>query len=938
MLAQHSTGTLRPAHRVLEEAASRTPDRIALRDARGALSYAELDRLAVATATWLGEQGVGRGDRVAVRACPVRATVAVFFACLRRGAVFMPFSTDAKRYQLSEVLADAEPALLITDDAGQLGWAACRGVLTGELPASGGTPAAVPAPGGTPAEQPVAVAPDDLALLLYTSGSTAQPKAVVCTHAQVSFAAHAVAESVRYRADDVVFCRLPLSFDYGLYQVLLTFLAGGTLVLADASRDARLLSDVDAHGATVVPVVPSIATILLQLAGRRRPDAPPPRVRLFTNTGEHLSAAQVESLRREFPGAGVQLMFGTTECKRISVLEVDGDRARPGSVGRPIPGTQVRILGEDGRELPPGATGEISVRGPHLMSGYWRAPELTARRYRVEEGTGERYLLTGDFGHLDDEGYLYFAGRKDDVFKLRGTRTSTVEIEAAALALDGVTQAAVLPPGADREAVLCVVATVPPREVLNGLRELLGSLKVPQTCRVVESMPLNVNGKVDRQALRRLVAGDGATSGPAPDRRAVGASRPDVRDLARRYGTPAYHYELDEVDAAARQLRAALPDPATLYYSLKANPHPLIARTLREAGCHAEISSSGELEVARQAGFPGAHCLYTGPGKSTREITLALVAGVRRFSVESAADFAAVAVAARDLGATADCLIRINAPGARGATSLRMSGVASQFGVDPGQPAEHPERFSPRPGARVVGLHFFALSNAATAAAIAEESVANLRLAAWLRDEAGVDLRVVDLGGGFAAPYAQPGDRPDYRDLRPVLETALDEHLPGWRTGDPLVAFESGRYLAGGCGRLVSRVADVKRNRDRTFVVLDGGINHLGGLAGLGRLLPVSAAVLPVGDRTAAGAAVEPATVVGPLCTPADVLARQTTTSALSRGDLVQVPNVGAYGLTASLVGFLSRPIAAEVVLRGGHPLDASRLELGRAPISQEGA
>lgn len=159
-------------------------------------------------------------------------------------------------------------------------------------------------------------------------------------------------------------------------------------------------------------------------------------------------------------------------------------------------------------------------------------------------------------------------------------------------------------------------------------------------------------------------------------------SRPSIRDLADRYGTPAYHYELDEVDASVPRLRSALPEPATLLYSLKANPRPLIARTLREAGCHTEISSSGELAVAREAGFRGEQCLYTGPGKSIQEITTALSVGVRRFSVEWEADYQTVATAAAGSGRTTDCLIRVNALRARGASSLRMSGVASQFGVD----------------------------------------------------------------------------------------------------------------------------------------------------------------------------------------------------------------------------------------------------------------
>jgi diaminopimelate decarboxylase len=414
--------------------------------------------------------------------------------------------------------------------------------------------------------------------------------------------------------------------------------------------------------------------------------------------------------------------------------------------------------------------------------------------------------------------------------------------------------------------------------------------------------------------------------------------RPGVRELAERFGTPVYLYELDHVVAAARRLRRALPDPSVLYYSLKANPHPVISRALRDTGCHAEISSQGELAAAREAGFDGRRCLYTGPGKSVAEIADALATGVRRFSVESVADYDRVTGVAAAAGVRAECLVRVNTLRSRGASSLRMSGAASQFGVDFAVLVEHPALFAPRPGGQVVGLHFFSVSNASGEDVIAEEALAGMAAAARLRDEAGIDLRVLDLGGGFAAPYARAGGAPDYGGLRALLEAGLDRHLPGWRSGLPAVAFESGRYLAGPCGRLVARVADVKRSQDRTFVVLDSGINHVGGLSGIGRLLPLAPTVLAAEGTAGRSATDGRATVVGPLCTPADVLARDTALAAVAGGDLVAIPNVGAYGLTASLIGFLGRPAAAEVVLRGGVPLDASRLELRRVPLDPSDA
>ncbi|MFD5478823.1 type III PLP-dependent enzyme domain-containing protein [Streptomyces hawaiiensis] len=410
----------------------------------------------------------------------------------------------------------------------------------------------------------------------------------------------------------------------------------------------------------------------------------------------------------------------------------------------------------------------------------------------------------------------------------------------------------------------------------------------------------------------------------------------DLPALVARYGSPLYVYELGKATAAVASLSASLPKPSALYYSLKANPHPRLARTMRAVGCRAEISSEGELAVALEAGFDPADCLYTGPGKTADEIAAALDAGVLRFSVESEGDHGRVARTAADRGKTAECLLRVNADDARGTSGLRMTGKPSQFGIDSAMLTAAPERFAARPGARPVGLHFFALSNARSP----EDLLTSLRSciveAARVHRETGLPLEIVDLGGGFAAPYAAEGGLPDYTALREPLEEALDKHLPGWRDGAPRIAFESGRHLVGGAGRLVCTVGDVKESRGHSYVVVDTGIHHLGGLAGLGRLLPLNASPTQLGTDGGVGPQplVSPVALVGPLCTPADVLTRNTTLADVTPGSILSFPNVGAYGLTASLLGFLSRPVAAEVVLDGGTPVDASRLEIRRVPLA----
>jgi diaminopimelate decarboxylase len=236
-----------------------------------------------------------------------------------------------------------------------------------------------------------------------------------------------------------------------------------------------------------------------------------------------------------------------------------------------------------------------------------------------------------------------------------------------------------------------------------------------------------------------------------------------------------------------------------------------------------------------------------------------------------------------------------------------------------------PHAFGDIDGARVVGAHFYPVSNAQDEGALIAELAGGAALAGRLRDEVGLPMSVVDLGGGFAAPYAQPGQRPRYRRLRAALADSLDAHLPGWRAGRPEVSFESGRYLVADCGWLICTAVEMRG----AFLLLDSGIHHLGGMTGLGRLLRPAATPVAAPD----GGQATRMTLAGPLCTPADVLGRDVPVPPVGAGDLVVFPNAGAYGLTASLLAFLSRPAPVEIALAGGRVVAASRLDLVRTVL-----
>lgn len=403
-------------------------------------------------------------------------------------------------------------------------------------------------------------------------------------------------------------------------------------------------------------------------------------------------------------------------------------------------------------------------------------------------------------------------------------------------------------------------------------------------------------------------------------------------ELASRFGTPFYVHETELLEAAARDLVAALPDRAELFFSLKANPNPAVGAVLRRAGCRAEVSSKGELAAAIAAGFVVRDILYTGPGKTAAEIDEAIRYGVRTFSVESFADLRKVNEIASDNRAAVSSILRINAPAAQGSSGMRMTGTASQFGIDISGELPTADDLVAA-GGNVVGFHFYPVSNSANESVLVEEMTASIEHAHELAGRWGIDVGLLDLGGGFAAPYGKPGQRPLYRGLRSAVESALDRRFPQWRTGQVTVAFESGRYLTCDAGSLIARVVDVKKSAEIRYVVTDTGIHHVGGLSGIGRTPPLAVSLAVGAERPAMPE--DDVTVVGPLCTPADVLNyRLSDARAVEPGDLVTIPNVGAYGVTASLMGFLSRPAPVEIVTENGAVVSATAFTLSREDMT----
>jgi acyl-coenzyme A synthetase/AMP-(fatty) acid ligase len=477
---------------LLDSAVSTRPDHPAVTDSEGSLSYAELDLLARRHQAALTAAGVFAGDRIVVTALSDRHTVALVFAAARAGVICVPVHVDLQVAQLVQIAGNAEAAIVLAQDPSdelrhEVGGVVDRSTWCAELPSS------------TTAAGPVGKRPEP-ALLLYTSGTTSAPKGVVCPHDSILAATDSIGQVLGYRADDVVLVRLPLAFDYGLYQIFLTVAAGATLLLAGREADTSLIELIVENEVTVAPLVPSLAQMLLMLTGGRAVDS---RLRLVTNTGARMGESTWRDILAAFPGARYASMYGMTECKRISILHPHELAERPTSVGRPIPGNTVRIIDENGAMLPPHEIGDIVVRGRTMMSGYWQVPLDRQRQYVAYDGGLE--LHTGDQGWLDEDGYLYFSGRDDDIVKRHGIRVSLTEIEAAAERVDGVDAAVVLKPGADGRMVLCVVGTRPTDEIRDELARTLDPARRPTNIRIVERIPLTRNGKPDRKALDAAV-------------------------------------------------------------------------------------------------------------------------------------------------------------------------------------------------------------------------------------------------------------------------------------------------------------------------------------------------------------------------------------------------------------------------------------------------
>ncbi|HML14232.1 MAG TPA: AMP-binding protein [Xanthobacteraceae bacterium] len=503
----------------LRDSARRFGDKVALIAGGLRVSYRDLDRASDHLAGALAARGIARGDRVIVFMDNCREAVIAIFAALKVGAVFSPINPSTKAEKLAYVINNCGARGLITQDK-------LRAVASAALAESPSVTLAVVAGGRAPIlcdemSFEAAIAADDepparpgididLAMLVYTSGSTGFPKGVMMTHQNVVAAATSITTYLENTADDVILNVLPISFDYGLYQVLMAAKVGATLVLEQSfAFPQAIFAKMAAERVTGLPLVPTMAALILQMR-----DLEPgafPHLRYVTNTAAALPPAHIARLQALFPAARLYSMYGVTECKRCTYLPPAELARRPGSVGIAIPGTEAYVVDEHGARAAPGVVGELVIRGAHVMKGYWENPEATARALRPGPHPWEKVLYTGDLFRADEDGFLYFVARKDDIIKTRGEKVSPKEVENALYALPGVREAAVVgvPDPVLGLALKAVIAAdaqakLTAHAVIRHCARHLEDFMVPKMVEFRDTLPKTESGKISR----RLIAAD----------------------------------------------------------------------------------------------------------------------------------------------------------------------------------------------------------------------------------------------------------------------------------------------------------------------------------------------------------------------------------------------------------------------------------------------
>lgn len=509
-------------HDYLQHSALALADKVALVCLKQRLTYAELNAQSNALANTLVEAGVQRGDRVVIFGDNTVETVVSFWATLKANAVVSIVNPLTKGDKLSYLLEDCRPTVLISDQhlygvfsepakkCGHLRRIIVSGAVDDArlfaMPHAQRWDEALSA--GDRLMPPQRRCIDiDLAAIIYTSGSTGDAKGVMLTHRNMLTACASISSYLEVCQDEVILGVLPLAFDYGLYQMIMAFHAGARLVLERSfAFPAQILKLMVEEGVTGFPGVPTIFAILAELKSLKDFDFS--KIRYVTNTAANLPVKHILMLKDLFPHSRIYSMYGLTECKRCTYLPPKDIDRKPSSVGIAIPNTEMWIVDDDGKRVGPDVIGQLVIRGATVMKGYWEKPEATAKKLKPGPLPGEQVLYTGDFCKIDEEGYLYFVGRMDDVIKSRGEKVAPKEVENALMNISGVKEAAVVgvPDDILGQAVKAFVvleegSLLTEKQLQKECQSRLENFMVPKFVMIVPDLPKTDTGKIKKTGL-----------------------------------------------------------------------------------------------------------------------------------------------------------------------------------------------------------------------------------------------------------------------------------------------------------------------------------------------------------------------------------------------------------------------------------------------------
>lgn len=517
----------------LNNSAERFPEKNALLHGKKCISYKDLHKRCVLFSNALKERNVRRSDRIVIFLDNSIETVIALYGILKADAIFVIVNPATKSRKLNHVLTDSQAPILITDSDGvktlteiaphcpdlrsvivtdySLDIHIINHVEHHKIP---GSPISIESfeqvlKSATASESDRKVIDIDLASLMYTSGSTTgNPKGVMLTHSNMVTAVRSITQYLENRHDDIILNYLPLSFDYGLYQVLMSIAFGGTVLLEKAFvYPYQAIKEIRENKITGFPLVPAMAALLLQLNNILPDDIQ--SIRYITNTGQALPPAHIKKLLEVFPQSKLFSMYGLTECKRALFLPPSQITIRPGSVGKAIPNTEVWLVNDQGQKIEePDIAGELVIRGGHVMKGYWNSPDATDEVLKPGSITGEKVLMSGDLFRMDSEGYLYFISRKDDLIKCGGERISPKEIEDILHELPQIAEAAVIgvPDPILGFAVKAYIVRkadcqIDEHIILRHCSQHLEHSRIPKIIEFIDTLPKSINGKVQKKAL-----------------------------------------------------------------------------------------------------------------------------------------------------------------------------------------------------------------------------------------------------------------------------------------------------------------------------------------------------------------------------------------------------------------------------------------------------